>query len=207
MILLILFGALVVAAVTLGRPLDRWPRRLATLPPLGVVVLAGASVQVTHLLEHVLQFGYWVRQPTDPPWLTPWARSSAAALSDDPVGVEALHLLGNACFLAAAVALVVLIRGHPTRARLAMRGAVVQSVHVLEHVALTVSVAVGGEPIGVTTAFGAVDPGPLAWSLRIAGHFMVNVVATVLVLRAIGGLAADESGPLAPRAPRIGLPR
>lgn len=69
------------------------------------VAAAGLGFQAVHSVEHLLQLGYWLAHPTSPAWLTPWAeagRDGLAALTDrrPMTGMELLHLLGNAIFLA-----------------------------------------------------------------------------------------------------------
>ncbi len=186
---LTLIGLVVTCAVVLGGSSRAAVARMASLPNALLVVVAGASFQVTHLVEHLLQLGYWLGHPTAVPWLTPWARSAADSLSTSAFGVEALHLVGNGIFLMAAVALVVVTAGTPRRHRAARWCLVVQGLHVAEHLALTTSVAAGGRAVGVSTLFGTLGPGPAAWTYRVVLHFVVNLVATVLALRALRGWA------------------
>lgn len=187
--LLTLVGLAVTCAVVLGGRSTRALERLAALPPAAIAVLLGGSFQVTHFVEHGLQLGYWLGHPADPPWLTPWAAGAAGALASASLGVEVLHLVGNAIFLGAVLVLVSITAADPRRRRAAWWCLVVQGAHVVEHVALTASVAVTGRAIGVSTLFGSVAPGPGAWSYRVLLHFAVNLVATVLALRALHGLA------------------
>jgi hypothetical protein len=101
--------------------------------------------------------------------------------------MEALHLVGNSIFLAGAVAILFLVvRSGPVGShRPARAGVAVQSAHVLEHVALTVSVVVGSRPRGLSTLFGALDPGPGLWTYRIWWHLTVNAIATALLATAL----------------------
>lgn len=151
----------------------------------------GIAFQVGHFTEHAAQAGYWVAHRAQAPWMTPWAHAladsfGALAPGTPGFGMEALHLVGNAIFLAGAVAaLATLARVGPSRATtLARRAVLVQAIHVAEHVALTTSVVAGRRPIGLSTLFGTVDPGPTLWTYRVWWHFTINAVATTFVLLA-----------------------
>lgn len=159
--------------------------------PLWLLAVGGLVFEVVHLFEHVLQAGYWALNPDQPPWATPWALAGRDALasavgSQPPGGNELLHLLGNALFLAAVAACLVLARrrGADRRALRHLQVAfVLQGVHVLEHVVLTATLFGGGTALGVTTLFGAWAPDdPRLWALRVLAHFALNVVATVPAL-------------------------
>lgn len=189
LVLLTLVGLAVTCAMVLGGSGSFAVDRLAAMPPAAVAVVLGCSFQVTHFVEHVVQLGWWFAHPSAVPFLTPWARSAADGLSNSALGVEVLHLVGNTIFLLAAVALVSITSADPRRRSAAWWCVAIQGLHVAEHVALTVSVGLTGQAIGVSTVFGAIDAGPPAWSYRVWLHFGVNLLATVLALRAIRGLA------------------
>lgn len=178
------------------------------------VACAAIAFQVAHFIEHVAQLGYWIFHPTERPWLTPWADVASDGLTywcaiipgqgPGPArGVEALHLAGNSIFLTGVLAMAMLARrgGMPQGTRRPIRRAVaVQSFHVAEHVVLTASLFWIGEPLGVSTAFGLVDPSSaVASSYRVLFHFVINLVATYF---ALGGLRAmRDHGLLAWRGP------
>ncbi len=156
-------------------PPGRAPARLRQL------VLAGGLVQSVHALEHALQMAVWVRRPGLGAWLTPWtaqARDGLAVVAGGaPLGTELLHLVGNAFFLAAAVAAVRLFDGVDEL----RRARTIQALHVLEHCALVLSVAAIGRPVGLTTALGLADPTSARMvAIRITAHFAINAVATWL---------------------------
>jgi hypothetical protein len=180
--LLVLVGA----CLMLGLRRRGWRRVLL----LGAGI--GVAFQVAHFAEHVAQAGYWAWHSSEAPWMTPWAgalaRSFGSLAPGTPsFGMEAMHLVGNAIFLAGALATVTaLTRFGPASSRRPARTAVwVQSVHVLEHVALTVSVVLTGRAIGMSTGFGALDPGPSLWTYRVWWHLTINALATALLVVAI----------------------
>lgn len=160
-------------------------------PVLALVAGAGLTFQVVHAVEHVAQAAAWALQPSQPPWLTPWAAAGRDVLAvggDAAVGNELLHLLGNVIFLAGLVALAGLARRRDSRSRALRVAVAIQGVHVAEHVALTGSVLVGDRPIGITTLFGLLDPGPALWTLRVGAHFALNTVATVAAGLAVAAM-------------------
>lgn len=158
-----------------------------------LAIAAGAlAFQVVHALEHGLQAGYWVAHPTSPAWLTPWAeagRDVLATVSDGrpSTGVELLHLAGNAIFLVGLFALAAPKLHSLGLARPALRRSImIQSAHVLEHVALTLSVVLGSAPIGVTTLFGLLPPtSTVGVGVRVWSHFLINAGATWYAIAAV----------------------
>ena len=113
-----------------------------------------------------------------------------------------LHLVGNVEFLAALFAGFALVRSRggwqPDDPWL--RGVIaVQTMHVIEHLALAGSTVWVGRPIGVTTAFGLLSPGVGATAVRVVAHFAVNAVATgllaVVVARVVLPLVAAPARP------------
>lgn len=158
------------------------------------VALAALAFQVLHVAEHLLQVAHWVVLPSQGAWLTPWAaagRDALAAVADGRAGTggELLHLLGNALFLAGLLVLGRLVAHRapagdgPAHLR---RATVTQVLHVLEHVALTVTWVLAGEANGVSTAFGLLDAGTtVGVATRVWLHFGINLLATVQALRAV----------------------
>jgi hypothetical protein len=178
--------ATVLAGLTLGLRCRPWRWALIA----GAV--GGGVFQLGHFAEHVAQVGYWALHTDKAPWMTPWASALAdsfgrLAPGTSGFGMEALHLVGNAIFLAGAVAILTwVVRNGPVSShRPARAGVAVQSVHVVEHVALTVSVIVGSRPRGLSTLFGTLDPGPGLWTYRVWWHLTVNAVATTLLAVAL----------------------
>jgi hypothetical protein len=163
-----------------------WPRARHLLI---AVAAAGLGFQAIHSLEHLLQLGYWLRHPASHAWLTPWAVAGrdglAAVTGQGPMtGMELLHLLGNAVFLAGLCAtLTVIGRDRASQALVAVTW--LQAAHLAEHVALTVTTLLTGGAIGLTTAFGAMPPGPAATALRVWAHFAINLGLTLYALRGL----------------------
>lgn len=166
---------------------------------VGALVFQGA-----HLIEHVAQLAYWFSHPTQTPWLTPWAaegRDLLAVGGEGAIGNELLHMVGNLIFLGGLFALVVLCRkaGRTSDEFPHLRTAVlVQSLHVVEHVALTTTSLIYGRAVGASTFLGLVD-GPVMTSTRIWFHFLLNLVASWYAARA---LAEMNTGGLIIRRPR-----
>lgn len=189
-------GAWVVATAGVALLVWSWyarpERRRAVLT---LVAVAGLGFQVVHVAEHVVQSGVWVAAPEQPPFLTPWATWGAEALAvtgHASLGQELLHLVGNAVFLLGLLALAALVRppARPVRLALAWQGA-----HVLEHVALSLTTAVWGRAIGVTTLLGTLDAGPSLWRLRVLAHLALNTIATVYAtLGVIHSVRASTTG-------------
>lgn len=156
----------------------------------GLTAAVCLVVQAAHVFEHLLQFGYWVIHPSQPPWMTPWAMWLHRPLMVDgsmALGVELLHLFGNTVFFAGLVALAVWYAAYGYRIRdcrpLGIALAV-QGVHLVEHVVLTITAAWAGTSVGVSTLFGLVD-GPVMTSWRVWFHFGINAVATWYALEAV----------------------
>ncbi|MBM3139555.1 MAG: hypothetical protein FJZ92_04905 [Chloroflexi bacterium] len=172
-----------------GRPLP--PGAVALL--LGLAV-AGLLFQVVHFAEHLLQVAYLLGHAGEQAWMTPWGawtrdRLAEALSSSRMVGMEVLHLLGNAAFLAGLVALDAHGRVAGTRGRVGRwltAALAVQGLHVVEHVALTASVIATGHAAGATTLLGALhgEPGFATW-FRVWAHFLLNLVGSAAVVVAL----------------------
>jgi hypothetical protein len=154
---------------------------------VGVIVL-GVVGQISHFQEHVAQAGYWVAHPNEKPWMTPWGTGLAngfgqVATSKPSLGMEILHLVGNLIFLAGLAGIVVITRrtGRTKARTWGKMGVWMQGIHGLEHLSLTLSVALGAkQAIGLSTWFGTMDAGPGLWTYRIWWHAIANLVGTVI---------------------------
>ncbi|PRX44678.1 hypothetical protein B0I33_111192 [Prauserella shujinwangii] len=183
-----------VLAYALRGPLPPWLPRVAA-----GVITAGVVGQLGHVQEHVAQAAYWVLHPEEPAWMTPWgdglARGfHALAGGQHALGMELLHLTGNVVFLAGLVG-VALVARHAAafRARRwARMGVWMQGLHGLEHLVLTVSVALGGPAVGLSTWFGTIEPGPALWTYRIWWHFLANVAGSIVLTVALCLLWAER---------------
>lgn len=160
-------------------------------------VVGGLAFQVFHLLEHMLQTGYWFLNPTEAPFLTPWAAAGRDMLivgGKVATGNELLHLVGNGIFFGALVAMVYVCRayGRSTRRYPHLGKAVLsQGVHVAEHVLLTVTTFAFGKAIGVSTAFG-LAAGAWGSSYRVWFHFILNFAATYYATMALAEMHGED---------------
>lgn len=184
-LVMVLCGITLLAA-GLRRRGSAWPSAVLVALAIGGLLFQGA-----HTAEHVAQVVQWGTTPSAPAWLSPWAVTlrDGLAVGGVALGNELLHLLGNLVFLVGALALLALVgRGavRPARPGPVRAAVAVQVAHVVEHVALTVSVLTVGRPIGVTTLFGTVEAGPDATALRVLAHFMINAVASGLLVHGLG---------------------
>jgi hypothetical protein len=111
------------------------------------------------------------------------------------LGMEILHFVGNMIFLAGMAGIMVLTcRAPGVRARKWGRmGVWMQGLHGLEHLSLMLSVWFGAtRPIGVSTWFGVMHPGPGLWTYRIWWHFLANVMGSVIFAGALWHIWADR---------------
>lgn len=181
-----------------------WAAVASARRPAAVIAIGALTFQAVHVLEHVLQFGYWVGNPGDKLWLTPWAAGTAegvgywCTLISSPnggttLGNEFLHLLGNGIFLGGLVTLTVFATfsgSAPLRTALAVQG-----FHVAEHVVLTASFMFAGKAYGVSTVFGELS-GTWLTAWRVLFHFGINAVATYYACRAVWQVR--RASPVAP---------
>ncbi|MFB7468811.1 DUF6008 family protein [Streptomyces sp. NPDC056224] len=147
----------------------------------------GVVGQLGHFQEHVSQAGYWITHPMSPAWMTPWANSLSRGMGQidttkPSLGMEILHLTGNFIFLAGLVGIVLITKratGHLQSRKWAKMGVWMQGIHGIEHIVLTVSVALGASrAIGLSTWFGAIPPGPALTTYRVWWHFVANLIGT-----------------------------
>lgn len=180
-----MWAAVAVLAVGNRKAVKPWMYKVA-------VGLIGVGVvgQVGHFQEHVTQAGYWIANPYAPAWMTPWADSFARGMGQvDPgkpaLGMEILHLTGNFIFLAGLVGVAQVthrVAGQLKARKWARMGVWMQTAHGIEHIVLTASVAMGASrAIGLSTWFGAIEPGPALVTYRVWWHFVANAVGTVIL--------------------------
>jgi len=158
------------------------------------VAAGGLAFQVVHVLEHVLQLGFWVAKPGEKPWLSSWAAGTAdglqyfcslVPLADTPtsIGVEMLHLTGNVIFLGALTAWQIAMRSSNRSIQALNIAERVQLFHVAEHLLLVGTLVLSGKALGISTAFGFIGGSSLV-ALRVWFHFGINAVATIFALHA-----------------------
>lgn len=99
--------------------------------------------------------------------------------------MDILHLVGNFIFLAGLVGIVQIthrVAGQLKARTWARTGVRMQGVHGIEHVVLTASVALGvSRASGLSTWFGAIEPGPALATFRVWWHCAANAVGTVVL--------------------------
>ncbi|KUN77918.1 hypothetical protein AQJ66_32400 [Streptomyces bungoensis] len=184
-----MWAAVVVLAFGNRRQVRPWMYKTAV-----AVIGLGVIGQVGHFQEHVAQVGYWVAHPYSPAWMTPWGTGLARGMGQvDPtkptLGMEILHLVGNFIFLAGLVGIAQITqraaRNLKSR-KWARMGVWMQTIHGLEHVVLTLSVALGAtRAIGLSTWFGLIEPGPALVTYRVWWHFVANLIGTAILAIAV----------------------
>jgi len=189
-VLLTVFFGVVLVAVTV---LVLWNRVSTGKVVLGGLLAAATTVaafQAGHMFEHIAPF---MGIHGSDEFMTPWGEALAGGYQRlDPhnpyAGMEILHLVGNATFLVGVVALVALT------GRLAPDGPAhhsarwclwIQGAHVVEHVLLTTTVLLGGKAFGLSSFFVPLDSDSAMWIYRLWWHFAVNLVATILMAKAV----------------------
>lgn len=177
----------------------RWAQNLA---------VAGIMFQVVHLVEHIAQTGYWFLNPTEAPWLTPWAvvgRDALVVGGRIVTGNELLHLVGNGIFFGALLAMAWVCRTYRRdtgRYPHLSKAIAAQGIHVAEHVLLTVTTFVVVRPLGVSTLFGFAS-GAWGSSYRVWFHFILNFIATYYAAMAMAEM--HEDGLVVPGQSRVAL--
>lgn len=155
-----------------------------------IIVVLSFVFQGAHFLEHALQFGVWLFGPKDVVYMTPWATnlvewiasffSSVDVLQARLIGIEFLHLIGNAIFF---IGICVYQRFYTSRAVKIVFW--FQFAHVIEHILLTVTILTVGVPLGVSTLFGANASIPFMVSYRIIWHFVINLIPSFFIAKAL----------------------
>jgi hypothetical protein len=160
------------------------------------------------MVEHLAQLGYWLANPTEKPWMTPWAVTAKDVLVVNGTpgsGNELLHLIGNLIFLGGLIGAVVLAQHAGSRRneiKYLNPARYLQSLHVVEHLLLTISYLALGRSLGFTTLFGAAS-GVFASSLRVWAHLLLNLAGTYFAVRA--GWAMYRQGLFSVRDDRLAL--
>ncbi|GAA3865840.1 DUF6008 family protein [Streptomyces sedi] len=157
------------------------------------LILVGIVGQLAHVQEHFAQAAYWIGHNNDEAWMTPWGDSLARGLgqvdsSTPELGMEILHLVGNFVFLAGLVGVLLITRRalHTKARKWGRMGVWMQGIHGVEHLVLTVSIALGAsQAIGLSTWFGVMEPGPGLWTYRVWWHFVANVMGSVIFMLAL----------------------
>jgi hypothetical protein len=159
-----------------------------------LAVAAGFGLQSFHSFEHVIQVVFWGKNPYAPGYMSPVAKKAAAGLESiaastlgwtgrSTLGMELLHLVGNALFLLGIGGLLI---GIPFAAKRhgAMLAFTFEGIHLLEHVILTATTVAGFPAWGNSTLFNTLSGAQLS-SHRIWWHFVMNIAALILFALAI----------------------
>jgi hypothetical protein len=176
-------------------------QRPALINTLAMCVGLGLAFQVGHFIEHAVQFGVWIGgqfqwvaaafcgrdTPYMSPPLTAMVRFVGRTLFPDAnearqmmLGMELLHLMGNAAFVMTITGAYYLMPNKWIRWALYIEGG-----HLCEHLALTLTAYYVGKPIGISTLFGQAPyyfgrNGAVGY--RVAWHFAMNLLPMPFVM-------------------------
>ena len=173
--------------------------KLVTL--LGIGVGLGMAFQVGHFVEHTVQFAVWVSGTyawvaaafcgRDTPFMSApltqmvrfagaWLFPNAAPARQMMLGMELLHLCGNCIFLATIAGAAYFCPSKWVRYALYIEGG-----HLIEHLALSLTAYIVGQPIGISTLFGQSaywfgTEGAVGY--RVTWHFAMNLLPMPFVM-------------------------
>jgi hypothetical protein len=154
--------------------------KVACLTLTGAVA-AGIVFQAGHFVEHAVQMGVFIFGSHTTPYMS-------------PIAMYLTHLLGTYFFpakqmafqMAAGMEILHLIGNLPTPT---VRTALwIETFHLYEHIMLTSTVVFLGKAVGLSTLFGGAEVlggHEFAVGFRVSWHFVLNLVPTIYVLRAL----------------------
>lgn len=157
---------------------------------LGVVLVA-LLFQLGHFAEHIAQVIAWIGGYRNAPYMTQFGHWLMHILGDffyptaghdfqQMMGNEILHLIGNAIYAFGTVGLLFFLR-----TKITIAAAIIETFHLYEHFCLTISAAVMGSPIGMSTLWGLPMDHYSAVAYRVWWHFAMNAIPTTLTLIAL----------------------
>jgi hypothetical protein len=160
-------------------------------------VIAGGLFQFFHTLEHIIQLIRWALSPYSPPYMSPVAKTAAKQLESTfaeltsitgipTIGMELLHLVGNAIFLSGGVVLYFAPAFKKIKPY-ALYAFLFEAIHLAEHLSLTYFAASKKSAWGSSTLFNLLS-GPQLTTHRILWHFTMNVLALAFYLLAVSKL-------------------
>jgi len=158
-------------------PMTRW---------LAVGTALALLFQYGHFLEHVIQVAAWIGGHTQSAYMTEIGMQLTHMLGqvffgqEGPermhrLGMEALHLFGNAVFFVGVWGLWHFVKSPVMRVAL-----FVQSFHLGEHVLLTFTAYTFDTSIGFSTLFGYPMTDFVSVAFRVWWHFLFNAIPTTL---------------------------
>ena len=154
---------------------------------LAIIFVGGSLIfQSFHTLEHLVQLSRWFNSPYSPPYMSPIAKTASSQLESSfasisniigvpSLGMELLHLVGNAIFLTGGVVLFF----SPVFAKVrkySLYALLFEGVHMIEHSILTISALSGNGAWGASTQFNLLAGSQLT-THRIWWHGAMNLVA------------------------------
>ena len=154
---------------------------------LAIMFVGGSLIfQSFHTLEHLVQLSRWFTSPYSPPYMSPIAKTASSQLESSfanltnitgvsSLGMELLHLVGNAIFLTGGVVLYF----SPVFAKVrkySLYALLFEGVHMIEHSILTISALSGNGAWGASTQFNLLAGSQLT-THRIWWHGAMNLVA------------------------------
>ncbi len=156
----------------------------------GLTALA-IAFQYGHFLEHIVQVLAWMTGYTHAPYMTDMGYALAHYLGqtffpvDAPerihrLGMELLHLFGNAIFLVGILGLWFFMR-----TRLVKAAVIIQAFHLVEHISLTASSMMFDQALGLSTLYGMPLSEFTSVAYRVWLHFIFNAIPTTLVSYAL----------------------
>ena len=165
------------AALQELEPITRW---------LALGTALALLFQYGHFLEHVIQVGAWIGGHMQSPYMTEFGMHLTHMLgqmffaAEAPermhrLGMELLHLVGNAVFFVGVCGLWMFVRTPVMRLAL-----FVQTFHLAEHILLTLTVYTLDTPIGFSTLFGYPMSDFISVAFRVWWHFLFNAIPTSL---------------------------
>jgi hypothetical protein len=156
-----------------------------------ILVLFALFFQIVHFGEHLIQVIAWIIGYREAPYMSAIGHylvntlgtffySDSAIEHQMMMGNEILHLIGNIVYIVGTTGILFFVK-----TRYTISAAIIEAFHLYEHICLTISAAVIGMPIGMSTFWGlSMDPA-LSVTTRVWWHFLMNAIPTTLSILAL----------------------